>query len=80
MHYKEKCNCNLSIPECMVDYHFPVKYLRRWDYLHYHIETEVKYPLKYCSGTGEREINTGNHEVFRTTNTLKSALWIILAK
>ena len=64
----------------MVDCHFPMKYLRRWDYLHYHTRTEAKYPVKYCSARGEKEINTGKHEFFRTTSTLKSTLWIIVEK
>ena len=30
--------------------------------------TEAKFPVKCCSGRGEREINTGKIEFFRTTS------------
>ena len=31
--------------------------------------TEAKFPVKYCSGRGEREINKDKIEFFRTIGT-----------
>ena len=45
----------------------------------YHTVTEAKFPVKYCCGRGEREINIGKFEFFRTISTLKSTMQIVVA-